>query len=39
MLDDDFEGNEETRQMLVNKTPKYGNDDDYADDIMRDGLR
>ena len=22
--------------MLVNKTPKYGNDDDYADDIMRE---
>ncbi|MCL4394350.1 MAG: formate C-acetyltransferase/glycerol dehydratase family glycyl radical enzyme, partial [Chloroflexi bacterium] len=30
-LANDFEGNEQTRAMLVNKTPKYGNDDDYAD--------
>jgi formate C-acetyltransferase len=22
------------RQLLLNKTPKYGNDDDYADDVM-----
>ena len=35
VLDHDFEDNEETRQMFVNKTPKFGNDDDYADDIMR----
>lgn len=33
-LRDNFEGHERTRQMLVNKTPKYGNDDDYADDVM-----
>jgi pyruvate formate-lyase/glycerol dehydratase family glycyl radical enzyme len=33
-LQDNFEGHERTRQMLVNKTPKYGNDDDYADDVM-----
>jgi formate C-acetyltransferase len=31
----DFAGHERTRQMLLNKTPKYGNDDDYADDVMR----
>ena len=31
----DFEGHERTHQMLLNKTPKYGNDDDYADEIMR----
>ena len=35
VLDHDFEDDEETRQMFVNKTPKFGNDDDYADDIMR----
>ncbi|HZW83045.1 MAG TPA: trans-4-hydroxy-L-proline dehydratase, partial [Candidatus Deferrimicrobium sp.] len=31
----DFEGMESTRQLLLNKTPRYGNDDDYADEIMR----
>jgi formate C-acetyltransferase len=31
----DFAGQERMRQMLVNRTPRYGNDDDYADDIMR----
>ena len=30
---DDFEGHEHLRQKLLNHTPKYGNDDDYADDI------
>jgi formate C-acetyltransferase len=30
-----FEGHEKTRLMLWNKTPKYGNDDDYADAILR----
>jgi formate C-acetyltransferase len=34
ILQDDFEGHERTRQMLLNRTPKYGNDDDYADDVM-----
>ena len=29
-----FEGQEPLRQMLVNKSPKYGNDDDCADDLM-----
>jgi len=33
-LADDFEGHERLRLMLLNKTPKYGNDDDYADDVM-----
>ena len=33
-LRDDFVGHERVRQMLLNKTPKYGNDDDYADDVM-----
>jgi formate C-acetyltransferase len=31
----DFEGYENTRLMLLNKTPRYGNDDEYADGIMR----
>ncbi|MBD3183147.1 formate C-acetyltransferase/glycerol dehydratase family glycyl radical enzyme [Candidatus Poribacteria bacterium] len=35
-LKTDFEGNEQIRQVLLNKTPKYGNDDDYADSIMRE---
>jgi formate C-acetyltransferase len=30
-LDTDFEGRESLRQMLLNKAPKYGNDDDDAD--------
>jgi formate C-acetyltransferase len=29
-----FEGQEKTRLMLWNKTPKYGNDDPYADEIL-----
>ncbi len=35
-LQSDFEGEERLRQMLLNKTPKYGNDDDYADQVMVD---
>ncbi|HUU36853.1 MAG TPA: trans-4-hydroxy-L-proline dehydratase [Candidatus Desulfaltia sp.] len=30
----DFSGKETLRQRLLNKTPKYGNDDDYADEVM-----
>ena len=30
-LDADFEGHEEIRHELIYETPKYGNDDDYAD--------
>jgi len=30
----DFGGNERLRQMLSNRTPRYGNDDDYADGVM-----
>jgi trans-4-hydroxy-L-proline dehydratase len=33
-LDADFQGAEALRQRLVNKTHKYGNDDDYADELM-----
>jgi pyruvate formate-lyase/glycerol dehydratase family glycyl radical enzyme len=31
----DFEGDERLRLMLANRTPRYGNDDDRADAIMR----
>jgi formate C-acetyltransferase len=34
-LKDDWNGYEPMRQMIWNKTPFFGNDDDYADDIMR----
>jgi trans-4-hydroxy-L-proline dehydratase len=30
-----FDGCEEVQHTLLQRTPKYGNDDDYADDIMR----
>jgi len=33
-LRDDFKGHERVRQLLLNRTPRYGNDDDYADDVM-----
>lgn len=31
----DFKGYEILRQTLLNKTPKYGNDDEYADQVMK----
>lgn len=31
-----FEGYENVRQMLLNKAPKYGNDDAYVDELARD---
>lgn len=31
-----FEGYEKVRLKFINDVPKYGNDDDYADNIMRD---
>jgi formate C-acetyltransferase len=34
MLDANFEGHERARQLLLNRTPKYGNDDDAADALM-----
>jgi pyruvate formate-lyase/glycerol dehydratase family glycyl radical enzyme len=34
-LEDDFASHEHIRQMLLNRTPKYGNDDDYADEVMQ----
>jgi formate C-acetyltransferase len=35
-LASDFEGEERLRQLLLNRTPRYGNDDDYADAVMVD---
>jgi pyruvate formate-lyase/glycerol dehydratase family glycyl radical enzyme len=35
VLDADFEDHERTRQLLLNRTPRYGNDDDGADSLMR----
>ncbi len=34
-LKENYVGHEEIRQLFLNKTPRYGNDDDYADDIMK----
>jgi pyruvate formate-lyase/glycerol dehydratase family glycyl radical enzyme len=34
-LGKNYEGLEELRQRFLNKTPKYGNDNDYADDVMK----
>jgi len=33
-LTEDFKGHERVRLLLLNKTPKYGNDDDEADRVM-----
>jgi formate C-acetyltransferase len=33
-LDDDFKGHEKLRLLLRERTPKYGNDDDYPDQVM-----
>jgi len=35
VLDGDFAGAEPLRQRMVNRMPKYGNDDDAADGLMR----
>jgi formate C-acetyltransferase len=34
-LEDDFEGHPELHNRLYNQSPKYGNDDDVADSVMR----
>jgi formate C-acetyltransferase len=34
-LDANFDGNEQLRQLILNRTPKYGNDDDFADSVMQ----
>ena len=35
-MKDNFVGHERIHNLVSNKTPKYGNDDDYADDIMKE---
>ena len=35
LLSSNFSNSEPIRQMLLNETPKYGNDDDYADNIAQ----
>jgi len=35
-LDSNFEGNERMRQLLLNKPPKFGNDNTYVDGIYRE---
>ncbi len=35
-LDSDFEGAEKIRLLLLERSPKFGNDDDFADEVMRD---
>ena len=37
-IDSDFKGREDMRQMLLGKTPKYGNDDPRADSLARDAF-
>jgi formate C-acetyltransferase len=34
LLASDFARDERARQLLLNRTPKYGNDEDYADGLM-----
>ncbi|MFH0992467.1 MAG: trans-4-hydroxy-L-proline dehydratase [bacterium] len=36
VIDKNYEEYEKTQLLFTNKSPKYGNDDEYADDIMRD---
>ncbi len=36
LLETNFENAEDIRNRLIHDTPKYGNDDDYADNILRD---
>ena len=35
-IDANYEGHEEIRQLLRSKVPKFGNDDDYVDEIARE---
>ena len=38
VMNDNFEGQERLRQRLLNRGPKYGNNDDYADRVMKEIL-
>lgn len=35
-MKDNFEGHEDVLKLVKDRTPKYGNDDDYADDRMKE---
>ena len=35
ILEADYDGHEQLRQQMLNRTPKYGNDDDLADGVMQ----
>lgn len=35
VLELDFKGHENIRELFIERTPKYGNDDDYADSISK----
>jgi formate C-acetyltransferase len=37
-MDADFEGNEPLRQTLITKAPKWGNDDDFVDDLAAEAV-
>ena len=37
-LDRNFEGREDIRSMLLNKAPKYGNDIEYVDDLVKEAV-
>lgn len=34
-LDDNFEGHDDIFKLVYDHTPKFGNDDDYADDLLK----
>jgi len=36
ILERDFDGHEDIRETFISGTPKWGNDDDFADDLARD---
>jgi len=36
VLNDDFNGHDRIRDLFLNATPKYGNDDDYADGVLQE---
>ena len=38
-LDNNFEGEERIRQLLLNKPPKFGNDNEYVDNIYREMMQ
>jgi formate C-acetyltransferase len=39
VLENDFEGREDIRQMLINRAPKFGNDDDLVDGLCNEVLK